>query len=140
MPNKRSRRRKVQHFSCPYCEQRLWRVGSRKYHLYYQGMAEIRQNLGITRKKAQFLATQSPTCADNDRWIEEFFCSQHSQIWLLLSRQPDGSITQTLARSEHWQKTDKTIDPSISNPSVSEYSYRMSRSGYIQNTYYRNQN
>lgn len=139
MPNKRSRRGKVNQFFCPYCSSRLWRNGSSKYHLFYRNTAEIQQNLGLTHKKATFLASQSSVYLDRDRWIEEFFCSQHSTVWLLISRQADGSLAQTIAKKEDWQKTTKTIHPNMSNPSVSEFSYCMSRSSSKQNRYYNQQ-
>ncbi|MGD1920394.1 MAG: hypothetical protein ACFCAD_16845 [Pleurocapsa sp.] len=140
MPNKRSSRRRVNHFSCPHCHQRLWRMNSVKYYLHYQNADEIQKNLNITRKKASFLANQRSVYVDCNRWIEEFFCSQHSTIWLLVSRQQDGKLTSVVAKAKDWQKTGKTIDPRLLNPSVSEYSYRMSRSGHSQNKYYKGLN
>ncbi len=139
MPNKRSRRGKVHHFSCPYCQQRLWRVGSDKYYLFYKNIADLRRNLQLTKKKASLLQGQYSTFVDKNRWIEEFFCAEHGQLWLLIARQPDGNFTQALATEQHWQKTSKTIDPNTSNPSISEYSYRMSRSSRTQNGYYKQQ-
>ncbi len=61
-----------------------------------------------------------PNFVDRDRWIEEFFCPEDGKMWLLISRQKDGSLTQTLATEQDWQKTGKTIDPQTINPSVSE--------------------
>lgn len=139
MPNKRSRRRKIPHFSCPYCQQRLWRVNSPKYYLFYRNVDEIRQNLQITKKKATFVMKQYSNFVDFNRWIEEFFCPEDGKMWLLISRQKDGSLTQTLAKEQDWQKTSKTIAPHTVNPSVSEYSYRMSRSSKAQNSYYKRQ-
>ncbi|MGF1542070.1 MAG: hypothetical protein ACFCU5_16765 [Pleurocapsa sp.] len=139
MPNKRSRRGKVHHFPCPYCQQRLWRVGADKYYLFYQDIADIRENLQLTKKKASLLQGQYPVFVDKNRWIEEFFCPEDGKLWLLISRQADGSLTQTLATEKDWQKTSKTINPHTLNPSISEYSYRMSRSSQSQNRYYQKQ-
>ena len=138
MPNKRSRRQ-VHHFHCPYCHNRLWRLGSPKHHLFYRNKAELQQYLGMTHKKAALLNNQKSTHVDDNRWIEEFFCPQHSKIWLLVTRHQDGSLTEKIACERDWQKTVHTIDPNFSNPSVSEFSYRMSRSGYQQNAYYKHQ-
>lgn len=137
MPNKRSRRR-VQHFFCPNCQQRLWRTGKSKYHLHYQNVSEIKQNLNTTRKKATFLAHQNSVYVDRDRWIEEFFCSEHGIVWLLISRQTDGNYSYRAAKERDWQKTGRTLEPRTANPSISEYSHRMSRSIYRQNSYYKN--
>lgn len=139
MPNKRSRRSKIHHFSCPYCQQRLWRVNSPKHYLFYRNIAEVRQNLHLTKKKASFLIEHYSVFTDRDRWIEEFFCPEDGKMWLLISRQKDGSLAQTLATAKHWQQTGKTINPQAPNPSVSEYTYRMSRSSIAQGSYYKQQ-
>ena len=136
MPNKRSGRQ-THKFFCPYCQQRLWRKGSDKYYLHYQNTAEIQKNLNITRKKATFISSQKPVYVDRNRWIEEFFCNKHSTVWLLISRQQNGKLNSVLADEKDWRKTGKTIDPTNLNPSIGEYSYRMSRSSRSQNQYYK---
>ncbi len=130
MSNKRSRRKNVRHFFCPYCQARLWRLGSPKYHFFYTNANQIKQNLQISAKKSAFLATKSSTYLDENLWIEEFFCSDHGKIWLKVSRSDKGQLDYQLALREDWKQTNKTIDSSCSNPSVSEFSYRMSRKGY----------
>lgn len=138
MPNKRSRRQ-VNHFFCPHCQQRLWRMGSTKYYLHYQSVTDIQQYFKTTRKKATLIANQNSVAVDRDRWIEEFFCSEDSTVWLLISRQADGKLNQSIAKENDWQKTGKTFNPQMPNPSISEYSFRMSRSSSSQNKYYRSQ-
>ena len=132
MPHKRSKRKKVQCFFCPLCQERLWRLGSLKYHVFYKNAAEIKQNLQISAKKSAFLATKNSTYLDRNSWLEEFFCSEHDKIWLRISRQNDGQLSYRLAVREDWQQTDKTIDSSRPNPSVSEFSYRISRKVYYE--------
>ncbi|VEP12673.1 conserved hypothetical protein [Hyella patelloides LEGE 07179] len=132
MSNKRSKRKKVKSFSCPFCETRLWRLGSPKYHLFYKNAGEMRRNLQISAKKASFLANQSSTCLDNKTWIEEFFCRTHGRMWLYLSHRNQEELSYRLAKREDWQQTDKTFDPSNRNPSISEFSYRVSRKGYYK--------
>lgn len=127
MVNKRSKRSTNHKFRCPYCQQRLWRQGSPKFNLFYQGALEIRQNLHLTPKKAGFLAAQNSTCLDTNRWIEEFFCPEHGIMWLLISRQPDGKFIYNIAEERDWRRTNKTINPNTPNPSVSEFTYKMSR-------------
>lgn len=126
MTNKRSNRQKTKKYFCPDCEQRLWRLGGSKYHLYYQNAEEIRNNTGITLKKAKLLALQSATYLDQNKWIEAFCCSSHGMMWLLVSVQ-DNNHQYRLARGNDWLHTDKTVDPRITNPSVSEFTLRMSR-------------
>lgn len=131
MPNKRKRRSQTQKFHCPHCENRLWRLGSPKYHLFYKDVAQLRENLGITRKKAIFLAAQNPTFVDRDVWLEEFFCEEHGKMWMRISKKEDGTLACVLAKSNDWKCTTYTINPTIPNPSVSEFTYRMSRGAKI---------
>jgi hypothetical protein len=127
MPNKRKSRGQVLKVSCPCCEQRLWRLGSTKYHLFYTHRDEIKKELGITLKKASFLASQTSAFVDSDRWIEEFFCENHGTMWMQISKKPDGTTTAVPARASDWMRTTKTIDPNFPNPSVSEFTYSMAR-------------
>jgi hypothetical protein len=131
MPNKRSKRSQTQKFYCPHCQQRLWRLGSPKYYLFYQDVTQLKERLGITRKKAVFLAAQNPTFVDRGSWLEEFFCEEHGKMWLRLSKQTDGILEVKMAKSSDWNCTTYTINPNIPNPSVSEFSYRMSRGAKI---------
>ncbi|MEL7077381.1 MAG: hypothetical protein AAFY50_00720 [Cyanobacteria bacterium J06648_1] len=126
MPNKRSNRRKTKKYFCPYCEQRLWRLGNSKHNLYYQDAEEIRSNTGIPLKKAKLLSLQSSTYLDLNKWIESFCCPSHGMMWLLISIK-EKSYEYRLATGNDWLRTDKTIDPRIGNPSVSEFTLRMSR-------------
>ncbi|WP_036477612.1 hypothetical protein [Myxosarcina sp. GI1] len=126
MPNKRSKRKKTEKFFCPYCEDRLWRLGSSKYYLFYENAREIRQQMGISAKKATFLASHHTTYLDTTKWIESFCCSAHGMLWLLIISQKD--VWQyRLAMEKDWLQTSKTVDPRRPNPSVSEFSLRMSR-------------
>ncbi len=126
MSNKRSKRKKSQQFHCVYCEQQLWRLGSPKHFLFYRDKVEIRLNLDTSRKKAMFLATKG-IYIDYNSWIEEFFCREHGKIWMLVCKKADGTLVAVPAKSHHWECTTGTIDPNTPNPSVSEFSYRMSR-------------
>jgi hypothetical protein len=137
MSNKRSKRKTIQQFFCPFChdcETRLWRLGSSKHYLFYQSATEIRQNLQLSAKKAAFLANQNSTYLDSNIWLEEFFCPTHGKMWLRLSRQNQPELAYRQATREDWRQTNKTYDPTNPNPSVSEFSYRMSRKSYYQLT------
>ncbi len=127
MPNKRSKRKKTQQFDCIYCQQRLWRLGSPKHYLFYTESSEIKQNLNISRKNASFLSAQNSVYIDPNSWIEEFFCEEHGKMWMLVSKKADGQLVAVLPRSNDWNRTTGTINPDMPNPSVSEFSYYMSR-------------
>ncbi|BFM39399.1 hypothetical protein [Synechocystis sp. LKSZ1] len=127
MPGKRSRYHQVHKFYCPRCSRRLWRNGSTKHYLYCEGVQEIQEQFQLSRKNANFLAQQSSVQLIRSAWLEEFFCAVDGKIWLLLTKAEDGTITSTPAQEQHWQRSTHTIDPNKPNPSVSEFSYRMSR-------------
>jgi hypothetical protein len=48
---------------------------------------------------------------------------------MYLTRQDDNLCTK-LPRDQDWQRTNNTLDPNRPNPSVSEFTYRMSRQWY----------
>lgn len=134
MPGKRSKRKNVRLFYCPYCERRLWRLGSPKHFLFYLEAAEIRQNVSISRKNAVFLANKG-AYVDGNSWIEEFFCGEDGKLWMKVTRKTDGTLVTTLATSKDWQQTTGTIIPDTPNPSVGEFTYRMSRRSGINLSY-----
>lgn len=129
MPNKRNKRGKTQIYNCPFCEQRLWRLGTSKYYLFYKNATEIKKNLDISSKNAKLLASQSSTYLDTKKWIEAFFCQEHGTLWLFISLQETG-YDYRLAKEKDWLQTNKTFDPRRSNPSVSEFTWRMSRARF----------
>ncbi|MEL6931224.1 MAG: hypothetical protein AAFO95_21770 [Cyanobacteria bacterium J06600_6] len=126
MSNKRSNRKKTKKYFCPDCDQRLWRLGNSKHHIYYQNAEEIRKNTGMSLKKAKLLSLQNTTYLDPNKWIEAFCCPTHGMMWIFVSVQ-DQNYRYRLAEASDWSRTDKTIDPRIGNPSVSEFTLRMSR-------------
>ena len=127
MPNKRSARKKTKQYFCPFCEQRLWRLGDSKYYLFYKNAAEIKQNTGVSSKKARLLAIHNTTYLDTKKWIEAFCCPNHGQLWLLISSLQEKDYEYRLANENDWLQTNRTLDPRMSNPSVSEFTLRMSR-------------
>ncbi len=135
MPSKRSKRN-VQRFNCPHCERRLWRLGSPKHFLYYLQPAEIQQNVNISRKNAVFLANKG-VYVDSNSWIEEFLCGDDGKLWLKVNRKSGGTLVTTLASSKDWLQTTRTILPDTPNPSVGEFTYRMSRQAGIKLSYSR---
>lgn len=128
MSNKRKKRRDIQPFYCPFCQDRLWRNGGTKYHLYYQGKNEIQQKLNITSKKASFIATRNPVYVDSNVWLEEFFCDAEQQkVWLRVDKLIEGQLKYQLATENDWKRSVRTPHPDLPNSTVSEFTYRMSR-------------
>lgn len=127
MPGKRSRKRAKQKFSCPYCQDKLWRMGSPKHYLYYREVSEVQKQLNIPRKKASLLIAQNQTVLDRSIWIEDFVCERHGKMWLKISNNGNEPMKVSLASEQDWEKATGTIDPNRPNPSVSEFSCSMSR-------------
>jgi hypothetical protein len=127
MAERRNRRRKRVLTYCSVCAARLWRINSDRHYLFANSSAEIRQLSGMTRKKAAMFTQQSNTFVDRHRWLEEFFCTDHGPLWLLLEQDADGSINTSVPDPKIWEQTTGTIDPRKPNPSVSEFTFRMSR-------------
>lgn len=127
MSNKGSKRKQTRKYFCPYREERLWRLGSTRHYLYYVNPVEIRRNTGISLKKAKLLSLQSTTYLDKSKWIELFYCSNHDLMWFKVSTDGD-KYDYNLAKEKDWLQTNRTLDPRISNSSVSEFTLRMSRS------------
>jgi len=84
MPGKRSKHKNVQRFYCPYCERRLWRLGSPKHYLFYLGASEIKKNVSMSRQSAELLASKG-AYVDSGSWIE-FFCGDHGKLWMKVTR------------------------------------------------------
>lgn len=136
MPGKRSNRKNVPRFHCPQCNSRLWRLGSPKHFLFYTGALEIQQHVSMPRQSAVLLAAKG-VYVDRNCWIEEFMCGEHSKLWIKITKKADGSLITSLATSRDWQRTTRTIEPETPNPSVGEYTYRMSRQASTKLSYTR---
>lgn len=108
MHNKASRRKHVQRFYCPCCDRRLWTPGGSKYFLAALE-ADIRQNdIIFSKKNSVFLASQGSIVNINS-WIEEFFCGEHGQLWLKVTRKPNSELVATVATTKDWQRTIGTL-------------------------------
>jgi hypothetical protein len=126
MPGKRSKRRDVERFICPDCENRLWRIGSEKYPIFCSEASDFVHYLGLARKQVA-LAMAQGVCSDRRAWIEEFFCRDHGNMWLLIRKLQGGKTVAKAATEYDWKHSTGTQHPDSFNPSVSEFTQRMSR-------------
>jgi hypothetical protein len=125
MPGKRSSRKKVEQFFCPYCEKRLWRLGGSKHNLFLGSSRPSQQNL--QNPSTSSTALDKTACIDPNQWLEAFFCSEHSKLWMLVCRTTYNRLAAVLASNTDWQRS-TTIPPiDVPNPSVREFSIGMSR-------------
>jgi hypothetical protein len=131
MPGKRSNRKKVEQFFCPYCEKRLWRLGGSKHHLFLASVSDTQHDLQ-TPSKLPRKRLEKNACLDPNQWIEAFFCGQHSRLWMLVCRTTYDRLTAVLASKTDWQRSTGTPSMDFTNPSASEFSIRMSRRADVQ--------
>jgi hypothetical protein len=127
------KRRKKQHFLCPKCDVQLLRTGSKKYPLFHEDPEEIACRANLTRKKATILLAMQGAFIHQSTWLEEFFCQSHGCLWLLVHSSNAGSLRITLPSAHDWKRTTGTVHPDLPNPSVSEFTHRMSRRATIRN-------
>ncbi|AGY60385.1 hypothetical protein [Gloeobacter kilaueensis] len=132
MARKRNRSLNRVEVNCPFCTSRLWRGCGQKHFIFSSNAEQTRELTGLTRKKAVLLHSHTATWVDRSRWIESFFCTDHGQVWIICTRNSDGQVTGETAPPRLWQQTTGTLDPSRPNPSVSEFTYRMSRRTSVQ--------
>lgn len=130
MPGKRRRRSDTERFSCPSCGNRLWRIGSEKHLIFYSEASDFVRYMGLSRRQAAMAMAQGGR-TDRRTWIEEFFCAEHGKMWLLIQNLQCGKMTTTVATDYDWKRSTGTQNPDCLNPSVSEYTQRMSRRAQI---------
>ncbi|HEY9826094.1 MAG TPA: hypothetical protein V6D19_11640 [Stenomitos sp.] len=80
----------------------------------------------MSLKIANILAAEGAFVTKN-AWIEEFFCETHGCLWMVVTRREEGLFATIPANRGDWSRSTKTTNPNQPNPSVSEYTYRMSR-------------
>jgi hypothetical protein len=126
MPGKRSKRKDTERFTCPDCANRLWRIGSEKHPIFFREASDFVHYLGLPRKQVALVMAQGGW---NDRrvWIEEFFCENHGNMWLLVRNLQCGKTVAKAATEYDWKRSTGTQHPDSFNPSVSEFTQRMSR-------------
>jgi len=131
MPNKRRNRGATPNFPCPYCEKRLWRLGSERHFLFYETAKEISTYVGLTHKKSALVASQG-IYVDKRSWLEEFLCGEDGRFWLLVQTTDEGTLKFKVAQDADWKRTVGTINPNVPNASVGQFTYRMSRQSDTQ--------
>jgi hypothetical protein len=126
MPGKRSKRNNIARFTCPNCENCLWRIGSEKHYIVCSDPSDFAHYLDLSRRQVAIAMAQGGW---NERrvWIEEFFCGDHGKMWLLIRNLQCGKAVAKAATEYDWKRSTGTQHPDSFNPSVSEFTQRMSR-------------
>ena len=95
-------------FYCPCCQRRLWRVGGYKF---YQGQSKRGEAVTLISKKDNLLTHSTPSLANQQVWLEEFFCEEDGKIWMYLSKSGEGVLSYQLAEQEQWRHTARVSEP-----------------------------
>ena len=123
---RRNRRPKKRELFCPaHPEQRIQGNG-KKYYLHLLQPEQLVQR-GISAKKAQLIINAYPVLVLSNEWLEELFCPEcGTSRWYHVIKHDKIEHTVRWAPRELWEQV-AHVDPSVANPTVSEYTRREAR-------------
>ena len=123
---RRNRRPKKRELFCPaHPEQRIQGNG-KKYYLHLLQPEQLVQR-GISAKKAQLIINAYPVLVLSNEWLEELFCPEcGTSRWCHVIKHDRIEHTVRWAPRELWEQV-AHVDPSVANPTVSEYTRREAR-------------
>ena len=123
---RRNRRPMKRELFCPaHPEQRIQGNG-KKYYLHLLQPEQLEQR-GISAKKAQLIINAYPVLVLSNEWLEELFCPEcGTSRWCHVIKHDRIEHTVRWAPRELWEQV-AHVDPSVANPSVSEYTRREAR-------------
>ena len=122
----RNRRPRKRELFCPaHPEQRIQGNG-KKYYLHLLQPEQLKQR-GISAKKAQLIINPYPVLVLSNEWLEELFCPEcGTSRWCHVIKHDRIEHTVRWAPRELWEQV-AHVDPSVANPTVSEYTRREAR-------------
>ena len=125
-PAHRNRRSKRRVLYCPAHPEQLVQGNGKKYYLHLLQAEELQQR-GISAKKAQLIINAYPVLVLSNEWLEQLFCPKcgNSQ-WCHVIKHDRIEHTVRWAPRELWEQV-AHVDPSVANPTVSEYTRREAR-------------
>ena len=123
---RRNRRPKKRELFCPaHPEQRIQGNG-KKYYMHLLQPEQLVQR-GISAKKAQLIINAYPVLVLSNEWLEELFCPEcGTSRWCHVIKHDRIEHTVRWAPRELWEQV-AHVDPSVANPTVSEYTRREAR-------------
>lgn len=99
---------------------------SQKYKIFADQAGQLQQR-GMSRRNALMLVANRTAVSLEGEWLEAFWCEQCQQIkWYHVRKCDERSYEISLAPQELWQQATGVIS-SQGNPSVSEFTRRISR-------------
>ena len=123
---RRNRRPKKRELFCPAHPEQPIQGNGKKYYLHLLQPEQLEQR-GISAKKAQLIINAYPVLVLSNEWLEELFCPEcGTSRWCHVIKHDRIEHTVRWAPRELWEQV-AHVDPSVANPTVSEYTRREAR-------------
>lgn len=124
--SRRTRRPKVRQLVCPVHQDQILRGNGKKYFLHLLS-AEALQQRGMAAKTARLVINAYPVFVLSNEWLEELFCEQcGSNHWSHITKHSPDQYSVRWAPQHLWEQV-AHVDPSVANPTVSEYTRKQAR-------------
>ena len=122
-PKSRPKRREL---FCPAHPEQRVEGNSKKYFLHLLQPEQLQQR-GMSAKRARLVINAYPVFVLSDEWLEELFCPKCGcSHWCHITRHDRVSHSVRWAPRDLWEQV-AHVDPSVANPTVSEYTRREAR-------------
>ena len=124
--SRRNRRPKGRQLVCPVHQDQILRGNGKKYYLHLLS-AEALQQRGMPAKTARLVINAYPVFVLSNEWLEELYCEQcGSNHWCHIIKHDPEHYSVRWAPQHLWEQV-AHVDPSVANPTVSEYTRRQAR-------------
>ena len=122
----RNRRPKRRELFCPVHPDQRIEGNGKKYYLHLLSPEEL-QRRGMSFKRAQLIIHAYPVFVLSNEWLEELFCPQCvTSHWCHITKHDRVAHSVRWAPRDLWEQV-AHVDPSVANPTVSEYTRREAR-------------
>ena len=120
------RRPKGRQLVCPVHQDQILRGNGKKYFLHLLSAEALKQR-GMASKTAQLVIHAYPVFVLSNEWLEELYCEQcGSSHWCHIIKHSPDQYTVRWAPQHLWKQV-AHVDPSVANPTVSEYTRKQAR-------------
>jgi hypothetical protein len=110
----------------PSHQDQILRGNGKKYFLHLLS-AEALQQRGMNAKTARLVINAYPVFVLSNEWLEELFCEQcGSNHWCHITKHSPDQYSVRWAPQHLWEQV-AHVDPSVANPTVSEYTRKQAR-------------
>ena len=124
--SRRRQRPKRRELFCPAHPDKRIEGNGRKYFLHLLSVEQLKQR-GMSEKRAKLVLNAYPVLVLSNEWLEELFCpSCGTSRWCHVTKVDKSEHTVRWAPRDLWEQV-AHVDPSVANPTVSEYTRREAR-------------